>query len=978
MKRPPAPAKPIPTATYRLQFNREFTFNSASLVADYLRELGVSDCYASPILYAGPQSTHGYDICDFDQLNPSLGTFAEFERLVERLHALGMGLLLDMVPNHMSADPANPWWRDVLERGPASPYARWFDIDWEPRDPDLRGKVLLPVLEDHYATVLEAGKLHVAFERGWFNVRYYDRAFPLSPAAVRGQLSVLARSGATDPRTVAALTDLRKALETAEASSSGGAVAPDLPGVKQRLDALAASSRELRSSLQAHLEQLNGHADQPRSYDALHALLQNQHYHLADWRTGPERINYRRFFDITDLVSMRMELPEVFRASHEFVLRLVRQGKVNGLRIDHPDGLWDPKQYLERLRASAAGDARGREGVAEGGGVDRQPRDEPPDGTSGQPLYVVVEKILTGDELLPLDWPVAGTTGYDFLNRVNGLFVNGANREAFTALYNELTGCAEAFEGVVERGKKQVLSTSFRSELNALADGLAGIAARSRYGQDFTSSQLHSALFEVIAAFPVYRTYVCETTERITLREGAYVRQSLDTARAANPGLDPAVFDFVENLLLLSPPSDLDAAGRACCRQFVMKLQQLTSPVMAKGLEDTAFYDFNRLISLNEVGGDPNTFGTEPSAFHAHNSIKAERWPHSLLATATHDTKRGEDARARIDVLSEMPEPWHRAVLRWKELNGPRKIFVNGQPAPHPNDEYLLYQALVGAWPSDAAKPEVLGELRSRVSAYMLKAVREAKARTSWTSPNPAYEDATARFVENVLTRTPDNTFLPDFAEFQRTTAFFGKLNSLAQTLLKMTAPGVPDFYQGTELWDFNLVDPDNRRVVDYELRKRLLEDARDRWNAAALDRAEFLSRLLRESDNGQVKLWLIWRALGFRLGHRELFDRGGYTPIRVFGARDKHVVAFARTFAERAVVAIAPRLVFELAGGIEQWPLGEAVWADTTVDLSGLPCAGECRDVLTGEVQGRELGSDQLKLAKVLRQFPVALLTLN
>jgi (1->4)-alpha-D-glucan 1-alpha-D-glucosylmutase len=915
----------IPSATYRLQFNRQFTFAQAAAIAGYLRDLGISDCYASPLFQAGPQSTHGYDICAFDRINPHLGGAADFDRFTARLKDLGLGLLLDMVPNHMGNDHSNAWWVDVLQKGPGSNHARWFDIDWQPLKPDLRDRVLLPVLEDHYAAVLEAGKLRVVFEAGAFALSYHDKRFPVSEH----------------------------------------------------------SSRDLRSGAPNALEDLNGKPGAPHSFDRLDALLRQQHYRLAYWRVGPEEINYRRFFDITDLVSLRIELPEVFRAVHRLLFPLLSQGKVTGLRIDHPDGLWDPKQYFERLQSWRGSLSSAPDSVA-------------------QPLYLVAEKILTGDETLPADWPVDGTTGYEFLNRVNRLFVSPDNRDALDELYRQFApeDYWPVFGDLVRESKRRVLRNALISELNALTHRLERLAARSRYGQDFTFLQIHAALEAVIVAFPVYRTYITEETAEVSARDREHITQALLGAKACDRGSDAALFGFIENLLLLQPPDDLERAAGKECREFVMRFQQLTGPVMAKGLEDTAFYIYNRLISLNEVGGDPDAFGAPVREYHAATA-NAARWPHSLLATATHDTKRGEDARARIDVLSEMPGEWGEAAGRWALLNAARKGVVDGRPAPSANDEYLLYQTLIGAWPAEAETAGGLKAFGERVAAYMLKAIKEAKTHTSWAKPNSAYEQAVQRFVHGLLSDERRNPFLADFKPFQRRVAFFGRFNSLSQTLLKITSPGVPDFYQGTELWDFSMVDPDNRRPVDYEIRRRLLRELMEHGideragepapsvgspsEAEAVaggseprePMAEFLRRLVRRSEDGRIKLYEIWRALNFRNRHKRLFETGGYFPLYATGPKSGHVCAFARQGGEEVAVTIVPRLVLGLTEGAERPPTGGEVWRETLLPLPDAKPGERYRNVFTGEVltPSSGLGGRTLRLDEVLSEFPVALL---
>jgi (1->4)-alpha-D-glucan 1-alpha-D-glucosylmutase len=876
-------------------------------MVDYLQELGVSDCYASPLFQAGPQSTHGYDICRFDQFNPNLGGSGAFQRFAARLQQLGLGLLLDMVPNHMGADLSNGWWLDVLEKGQASPYANWFDIDWQSPNPALRGKVLLPILDAPYARVLEAGQLKVVFENERFALAYHERQFPLT-----------------------------------------------LP--------------KLHAALAQSIPAINGIPGNPESFDELHALVQQQHYRLAFWRIGAEEINYRRFFDIAELVSLRMELPEVFKATHRLVLQLIREGKIRGLRIDHPDGLWDPTTYFERLQTACA---------------------ETPE-RAQQSFYVVAEKILTGDETLSPDWPVAGTTGYDFLNRVNALFVNSANRDAMDRIYREFTGEQRDFKSILYSSKRHVLFTSFTSELNTLVGMLKTIAAGPRYGLDLTSAILRDALVEVLVRFPVYRCYIDEQMVEVAAVQREFIAAAILSTQKQATNVDSGALQFISSLLQLNVPRDLDQTGQKLARRFVMRFQQLTGPLMAKGLEDTAFYNFNRLISLNEVGGDPERFGIEPDQLHTYNVANAQHWPHTLLATATHDTKRGEDARARINVLAEIPQEWREAVFRWQWLNADKKSPFGQRGVPEANDEYLLYQTLVGAWSPDLDTAAQLQSFKERIAAYMLKATREAKTHTSWTYPDSTYEQATRHFVEQLLSISAPNPFLDDFKQFHTRIAFFGCFNSLAQLLIKMTAPGVPDFYQGTELWDLNLVDPDNRRPVDFQLRRDLLVDIKKRLASRPLDVSAALKGILQELDSGKIKLYLIWRTLAFRQEHRRLFDQGVYVPLSALGSKRGHAFAFARVLDSQIVISIVPRLVVGLSRGIEQPPVGQELWQDTYITAAALNDAQRpgsngvlahfkpgkrYRNVLTGEIV--EIGRAQqgLRVADALASFPVALL---
>ncbi|HEU5122778.1 MAG TPA: malto-oligosyltrehalose synthase [Verrucomicrobiae bacterium] len=958
MNQPNDPARPrIPRATYRLQFNRDFTFAQATEILEYLRDLGVTDVYASPLFQAGPDSTHGYDICCFGKINPNIGSEETFERFTAQREKLGLGLLLDMVPNHMGAALSNGWWLDVLEHGPESRYGSFFDIDWNPDHPALKNKVLLPVLGDHYDKVLERGELKLVSENGKFFISYFDKKFPVAAKT----LPFSPPQNAIELERVLAEFNGVSTDQAQTSNRSNIKMSATIPGLSNTPSPPSEAGGEGRgeeafSSKSPHpaplptlrcgeRELINAQGSRQPSSDCLHALIQQQHYRLAFWRVASEEINYRRFFDVTELVSLRMDLPDVFAASHEKIFTWLKSKAITGLRIDHPDGLLDPKQYFERLQTGAA-----EIGIRK--------------------LYVVVEKILSGDEPLPHDWPVWGTTGYDFLNRVNGLFVDSANAQSFTEIYQKFAGAdssaTQPFSELVQQNKRRILETSLISELDSLTHRLQNVAAKTSAGIDFTFNQLKAALKEIIAAFPVYRTYLTRESAHPSAQDSAMIRQAIDLAKTSAPISDSSIFEFIESLLSLKLILELDLETADPAREFVLRFQQLTGPVMAKGLEDTTFYNFNRLISLNEVGGDPDRFGASVQAFHEANLNTAKHWPHTLLATATHDTKRGEDARARINVLSEIPEEWDRALTRWRQWNADKNVQLNGKPAPTANDEYLLYQSLVGALPENADDLETLAAFRQRASAFLLKAVKEAKANTSWTEPNADYETAVQEFTERVLTDNSNNLFLNDLKKFVRRIAFFGRINSLAQTVLKIASPGVPDFYQGTELWDFSFVDPDNRRPVDYNLRRRFLDEIKESNSAPQLD------------ASGKAKLFVIHRALEFRSRFRELFESGDYISLSVRGERVNHVCSFGRSLGGKSVIVIVPRLVCGLVRGEEVLPCGEKIWNDTTIELPTSWPAAKFHNVLTGEELGVEKrdGVQILPLGEALKTFPVACLS--
>jgi (1->4)-alpha-D-glucan 1-alpha-D-glucosylmutase len=977
-----------PSATYRLQLNRGFTFSDARDLVPYLRELGVSDCYASPVFLACAGSSHGYDVCDHARLNPELGGEPEFDRFAEALRSNGMGLILDVVPNHMGvAGAANAWWADVLENGPGSAYAPFFDIDWRPVNPDLENKVLLPLLEDQYGRVLEAGKIRLGYEDGAFFLGYHETRLPVAPCTYPVVLEhcLPCRSGdlGEGHEHVRELQSVLTALRYLPARTEHSPAKVVERGrekevIKRRLAALYGASLAVRATLDAAVASFNGVPGDPRSFDLLDDLIDRQAYRLAYWRVAADEINYRRFFDVNELAAIRIELPEVFHSTHQLLFRLLAEGKATGLRIDHPDGLRDPTAYFLQLQHNYLL-ARARAALPEDDpdelnrGLERRLTAVGRDGP--WPLYVVAEKILAEGEPLPQDWAVDGTTGYDFLNAVNGLFVATDNRDAFDRIYRQFTRSAAEFEQTVNAAKKMTMLVSMASEINALAHQLDRIAERNRRYRDFTLNSLTFAVREIIACLRVYRTYITGPG-RVPPRERQFIEAAVEGAKRRNPRTAEAIFDFVGDTLLLRNVEDFPEADRPRLVEWAMKFQQLTGPVMAKGVEDTVFYTYNRLASLNEVGGCPDHFGVSAAEFHRHNEERLRRWPHAMLATSTHDTKRSEDVRARLNVLSELPHEWQAALARWARLNAAKKTVAEDEPAPDRNDEYTLYQALLGAWEAGPGDP-AFAPFRERIAAYMEKATKEAKVHTSWINPNEEYDAAVRDFVGRVLPDTADDPFLADLLAVQRRVAFFGYFNSLSQVLLKLTCPGVPDTYQGTELWDFSLVDPDNRRPVDYRVRRELLADLRESIERAGPDLVPLARELLAALPDGRIKLYLTYRTLHFRRCEEELFAQGSYLPLEATGARRENACAFARCLGGRAVVVVVPRLVVRLTSGVERSPLGAEVWDNTWLFLPPR-LADRCyRNLYTGEVLTARSpdGMPGLPLASVLGQFPVALL---
>lgn len=936
----------IPRATYRLQFNAAFTFADATRIVPYLARLGISHLYASPIFKARPGSTHGYDVTDHTQLNPELGTREDFDRLVDALHAHQMGLILDIVPNHLGVmGEDNVWWLDVLENGPAARYASHFDIDWRPNRASMRDRVLVPVLGDVYGSVLERGELKVQFESatGSFAVRYYQHLMPIDPREypriffsrpIPQELLVADDPNRADFESL--LTGFGNLPPRSDTSPEASAERyRDKESHKRRLLRLIERCPQVLEHINSTLEALNGKPGEPHTFDALDALLEAQAYRLSYWRVAVDEINYRRFFDVNDLAALRMEEAAVFENTHQLVFELIDQGKVDGLRIDHADGLYDPQAYLERLQRRF--DAS----------------DENP-----KPLYLVVEKILATHERLPESWPVHGTTGYEFAALSTAWLVCSDEEARMTRRYRQFVESEASFDQVAYESKRLVIRTSLAAEGEVLATQLDRIAQLDRRTADFTRAAIREAIREVIACFPVYRTYV--SPRGASDEDRRTVDWAVNVARKRSAGGDLTVFEFLRGVLLGEPMAGVSQAHEQTLIEFAMKFQQVTSPVAAKGVEDTAFYRYNRLVCLNEVGGDPRRYGASSGAVHQANIERAKQWPHSMLASSTHDTKRSEDVRARIAVLSELPELWKRHLTRWSRLNRGKRWQVEDSPAPDREDEYLLYQTLVGVWSTEPDPQQLL----ERLQAYAVKAAREAKRATSWISPNAQYESALCDFIAQLLERPEHNAFLKDFSALADVVAFFGRINSLAQTVLKATVPGVPDVYQATELPFFALVDPDNRRPVDF---------ARARERLAALQNFDRSPRdLLAEGDGGDAKLYVTSKVLDLRRREPDLFARGDYQALHVEGARKDYVIAYARTYQGKVCVVVLPRWCARLRDGVCELPCGEGVWEDTKVASAGIEPT-QLRDIFTGRtltIQEQWIG-----VGDALREFPVAVL---
>ena len=922
----------IPLSTYRLQFGRDFRFCDARRLVPYLHKLGITDVYASPIFRCRSETSSGYDVVDPTSLNPACGTMEDLIALSLELKRHDMGLVLDIVPNHMAAHTSNPWWRDVLENGSSSPYAYYFDIEWDPPTRWRTEKLVWPILGSPYAEVLENRQLTLAFSEEGFALQYFDRSLPIEPSTYGAILFLQAgdTSRAEVPQgDLEEITALERLIRELPPTTTTNPAEIDRryrqkEELKRRLWALYATNDRFHEALDQNMRTLNGEAGDPRSFDRLDDLLTQQPYQLSFWRVSRERMNYRRFFDITDLVGINVEEPEVFAATHALVFQLVDDGWVTGLRIDHIDGLYDPAEYLRLLRERL------------------------PD------CYLIVEKILETNEVLPREWPVAGTTGYDFIAAVNSVMVPPRGLDRLSAIYAHNTGAPSCFADVVYEQKKRIIEELFSGEALSLSLHLNLLAEQDRYAKDASPHGLYTALLEVTACLPVYRTYT--RSFQIRPPDLAFIEHAVQEARRRNPQLGEPIWGFFRRVLLLQCPPSLPPQQRARWKQFVQRWQQFSGPVMAKGLEDTAFYIYNRLVSMNEVGGLENPWSLEE--FHRFAGSRAKCWPHTLNAGTTHDTKRGEDVRTRIHTLAEIPEVWERSLQRWRRWNARCKPVLNGAPVPGPNEELFIYQTLLGAWPLDPAEEE---PFQQRLQAALIKSWREAKVHTSWATPNEAYESAVASFVSTVLAPSAENRFLPDFLRVQQRIASHGAFRSLSQTLLRIVAPGVPDIYQGSELWELSLVDPDNRRPVDFEKRQALLVEAETHDVGALLDRWQ----------TGAVKQFLIQKTLACRREYPEIFRNGEYIPLLAAGAEADRVFACARHAGMSWVIAVAPR--FTVGPRWTGAPLGRRVWSDTELTFPpNVP--RHWTNLFTAEhLEVPE--PSHTPVAALLRRFPVALL---
>lgn len=926
----------IPSATYRLQFTADFGFADAAEILPYLRELGVSDIYASPIFQARVGSRHGYDVVDPNRINPELGGEAAFEALNEAARRVGLGWVQDIVPNHMAYDGQNRLLMDVLENGEASSFREFFDIDWHHPYDSMRGKILAPFLGGFYGECLENGEITLHYDESGLSVRYFSLRLPVNIESygdvLTHDLASLRRRLGPQQSDYVKFVGVVYTLKNLAPKEESVERADQIRFVKQMLWELYSTTPAIRNHLDANIARFNGVRGNPESFNLLDRLLAQQWYRLAFWKVAAEELDYRRFFNINELISLKIQDENVFRSVHELIFKLVAEKKITGLRVDHVDGLYDPRTYLQRLR--------------------RQSGD----------VYLIVEKILGSDEELPADWPIQGTTGYEFLNYLNGIFCARARRRRFNQIYERFTGLEVSCRALMTEKKRLIIGKYMAGDIENLAFLLKRISSRDRQAADVTLYGLKRALVEVLAYFPVYRSYVSPGV--FSAQDRRQLTEAVEQAKSANAGL-LLELNYIGRFLLLDFAEHMSSEAKSGWLDFVMRFQQLTGPLMAKGFEDTALYVYNRLLSLNDVGGEPERFGFELDEFHEFNQGRLAHWPHALNATSTHDTKRGEDARARINVLSELPEEWEKQLRLWSRVNRPHKARIRGSEAPDRNDEYALYQALIGSYPIDSGVTDTYLE---RLKAYLIKAVREAKVHTEWLKPDEAYEQAFVNFATKILGPGDDNHFLETFLPFAKQIAHAGAFNSLSQTLIKIAAPGVPDIYQGSELWDLSFVDPDNRRAVDFSRRRRWLAQLKE---ADARDPAALLAELLEHWQDGRIKLHLLQKLLNFRAAHHEVFQAGDYMPLSATGEAATMVCAFARRLDQAWVVALAPRLVGALVHR-GQLPLGTEAWGTASLEL---PDAAPQHwvDMITGNPI--EAAGNTLAISELFKNFPGALI---
>ena len=943
----------IPCSTYRLQFNSSFKFEDARSIVSYLDQLGITDIYSSPILKARKGSSHGYDVVDPLCLNPELGTEQQFQSLVSELKHRKMGLLLDIVPNHMAADIENPWWADVLENGYASPYADFFDIDWFKSSADLCDKVLLPVLGAPLKEVLKNQELNLALENDCLLIKYYERKFPLDIKSYGFLINSIFNKTKSElylekPITIKIQNLLNEIDNLPQQENTDSEVLKtsytERQRIKRKFSHLIDTTPVFREYFIQCIQLFNNNDANTNSGKILEEVLSLQAYQLAYWKTGLKDINYRRFFDVSDLIGIRVEEQDVFQTTHSLIQKLILAEEITGLRIDHIDGLREPDKYLQQLQQIFIPDEETSS---------RSPN-----------FFIIVEKILTDNEILAKEWPVYGTTGYDFLKMLNYVFVNKKGFEILKDAYFQMINMSIDFKDVLFMKKKQVMDELFASEIKSLSNFLLALALIYKDDKNIKENAMVDAFKEITACLPVYRTYIKDF--RISPNDRQYIQTAIEESKKRNPENNSSL-QFLEKILLLDFPSNITQRDKQIWLSLIMRWQQFTGAIMAKGLEDTALYNYHPLISLNDVGSKPVISNKPDDAFHKFNLSQQRYWPHTINATSTHDTKRSEDVRARINVLSEIPDEWSKRVREWSKNNSNIKKEIDGNPVPEPVMELLLYQTLVGAWP---LYQNEIPSFKTRLESYLFKAAREAKTFTRWTSPKVEYERALIEFTEAILDDTTDNVFKRDFLKFQKYIAYYGFINSLSQILLKSTSPGVPDFYQGTELWDFSLVDPDNRRPVDYAMRYKLLDNLKGK---EAKDLNHLIKEILNTWEDGRVKLFVTYKLLNLRNKYSGLFSNGEYIPLQTKGEKQKHIFTFARKYNTVWSIITIPRFLTNLIS-VNELPLGKEVWGSDYIILPpNMP--SKWKNIFTEEIIQLESPRNSLPISQIFSMFPVALL---
>ncbi|MFZ2956681.1 MAG: malto-oligosyltrehalose synthase [Candidatus Ozemobacteraceae bacterium] len=921
----------MPSATYRIQLQPAFPFRALEEILPYLSELGISHIYASPIFQARKGSTHGYDVTDPNRINPELGGIDEFYHVLERAKSHHLGWIQDIVPNHMAFHGQNVMLMDIFELGMSSAHHDVFDVDWEHTFENLRHRLLAPFLGKHYGRCLEDGELKLCYEEGTFFVTYFELKYPLKissyPKILEYHLDDLkARLGPEDPLFTQFLGGILLLKSLSEAGYSEH-LRTQVDQAKSAIRILFEANGGIRDQISENLSQINGKVGDPRSFDFLDTILFDQVYRLSFWESASTEINYRRFFNINELISVCVEKPEVLNKTHQLIFQLLKEEKIDGIRIDHIDGLFDPLVYLQMLREIAPHS------------------------------FIIVEKILERNETLPAMWPIAGTSGYDFMDAVNGIFIRTSNAQTFDRLYEK---CAPEIGNPEElRLEKQrfIISDHLKGNINNLAQYMKNLASGDRFGRDITMDTLKQALIECLTFFPVYRGYTND--HQVSVQDEGIILGTVEKCLKRYPDMR-FEFEFIRNFLLAKVSALQSEEKKREWLRLVMTLQQYTGPLMAKGVEDTFFYVFNRLISLNEVGGNPIGFGREIEEFHTFFLKNRKDFPQSMNSSSTHDVKRGEDNRARINVLSEIPQEWEKKIGEWTQTNAYAKTPIKSNLAPDGNDEYFMYQTLIGAIPFSGIDNEFI----ERVKKYWIKALREAKTHTNWSHPHEAYEGACLKFLSEILKEPSNNAFLQSFLPFQKKVAHFGMLNSLSQVLLKMTVPGFPDFYQGCELWEFSMVDPDNRRPVDFSIPRTWLAEIRQRLETHD---SRLIPELLESMEDGRVKLFLIAQVLKMRKEFDSLFRSGTYKSISVSGQKASSVLVFLREFEGIQALTIAPRFYTQLCSD-NNLPLGESVWTDTQFPNPNPQM--QWKNGITGETLAR---APFFRLGDVLKTFPVA-----